>query len=75
MVSFNFISILLASSAAVMASPIVLTGNENISARQAIKIPKNSLYIVEWYPDGCRKGGGITLNGYEEVLSRGVQQA
>lgn len=68
MVSFKFTAMILASSTAVLASPTPTTGIESLSERQAVSIPKNSLYTVEWYPEGCGKGGGMALNGAEDTL-------
>ncbi|KAK4208592.1 hypothetical protein QBC37DRAFT_249773, partial [Rhypophila decipiens] len=36
--------------------------------RQATEIPPTSLYLIEWWPEGCYSGNGQTLNGGEETL-------
>lgn len=56
------------SVAVVWASPVSSEVGD-ISLRQASEIPPNSLYLVEWYPNGCGQGSGVTLTGSEESLA------
>lgn len=68
MVSTKHIITFLSSALAAYASPAV-NADAQLSARQASEIPANSLYLIEWYPNGCGNGNGVTLNGYEETLA------
>lgn len=41
----------------------------SFTTRQATEIPPNSLYLIEWWPDGCGNGNGQSLSGGETTLA------
>ncbi|KAK2757434.1 hypothetical protein CKAH01_05691 [Colletotrichum kahawae] len=72
MVSIKQLATFFSSALAVVASPTFRNSSDNvkdISTRQASQIPPNSLYLVEWYPNGCGNGNGVSLTGHEETLA------
>ncbi|KAF9870743.1 hypothetical protein CkaCkLH20_11845 [Colletotrichum karsti] len=72
MVSVKNLVAVLSSALAVSASPVFHNSSDagkQISTRQASEIPPNSLYLAEWYPNGCGNGNGVSLTGHESTLA------
>ncbi|KAK8133563.1 hypothetical protein PG984_005575 [Apiospora sp. TS-2023a] len=69
MYSLKFLATAILSATAVFGAPTTSL----LSTRQAMQIPPNDLYLIEWYPHGCGNGGGRTLSGYQETLAECVK--
>ncbi|KAK8087335.1 hypothetical protein PG994_002309 [Apiospora phragmitis] len=68
MASLQLLATVLLSVTGVFGVPTNL-----IATRQASEIPPDTLYLIEWYPNGCGNGNGRSLTGYEEDLASCVK--